>query len=221
MNRRRKKQQKTDYVALSKKKYIEIKNKCAQFEWQSCKQIFNVKKWQWPRWNKQAIQARWFDFPKLHRRALMILVPVVFILLILPTPELKATSKPNNQRVELDINLPENNERPQEQHRPFSQPRATSTPKPVSSASTGVWKEYTVKQGDTLAQVFRNINLPMSELNQLVKVEGNGKPLSQIAVGQKIRFKINTAQRLEQLQLAKGSETITFARLSDGHFERR
>ncbi len=77
-----------------------------------------------------------------------------------------------------------------------------------------------VQQGDTLAQVFRNNQLPLSDLNALVRIEGDDKPLSQIRKGQLVRFKLAENGQLDILQLEKGSSSVMFFRLSDGGFGR-
>lgn len=74
--------------------------------------------------------------------------------------------------------------------------------------------------GDTLSQVFRNNELPLTDINALVKVEGSDKPLSQIQVGQLIRFKLAENGQLDILQLERNNQSVMFFRLSDGGFGR-
>ncbi|MCV5927473.1 cell envelope opacity-associated protein A, partial [Escherichia coli] len=78
----------------------------------------------------------------------------------------------------------------------------------------------TVKNGDTLAQVFRSNQLSMADLSALVKIEGSDKPLSQIKQGQLIRFKLSDEGELDMLQLEKSGRSVMFFRLSDGSFGR-
>ncbi|MGY0616521.1 LysM-like peptidoglycan-binding domain-containing protein [Vibrio sp. FJH11] len=197
MNRRRKKKQQVDYVEL-------IKQKFAAIDW---KQPFNKSKWLE---RVQPVTAFWQRLPKFHQRALMVLVPLFVLLFIIPMPkkteELVEQSQPvDHQRVSIDLNA-----------QSLSQQRTSQNSGPKSEN----WKEYQVKNGDTLAQVFRNNQLSMADLSSLVKIEGSDKPLSHIKQGQLIRFKFSGDGQLDMLQLDKGDHSVMFFRLSDGSFGR-
>ena len=137
----------------------------------------------------------------------MVISPIVLILLFVPLPEPKVDTAPTTSRVELEINTVGLSE----------QQNAKSS---SSETSNKNWQEYLVKQGDTLAQVFRNNDLPLSDLNALVRIEGSDKPLSQIRKGQLVRFKLAETGQLDILQLEKGDTSVMFFRLSDGGFGR-
>ncbi|WP_047047681.1 LysM-like peptidoglycan-binding domain-containing protein [Vibrio mexicanus] len=196
MNRRKKKRpQQTDYIALFKQKWVKL-------DWSKFKDASVVR-------NLSAkVKSLWSRLPKLHQRALMVLVPALVVLLVLPAPkktEVLETQPTSGQRVEITINTQSLSEQPAAQ---------------AAAVKSEAWKEYTVKQGDTLAAVFRNIGLPMSDLNALVKVEGNDKPLSRIKQGQLVRFKLAANGDLDILQLEKSAGSVMFFRLSDGGFGR-
>tara|TARA_Y100001956_G_scaffold76069_1_gene84833 strand:- start:2686 stop:3249 length:564 start_codon:yes stop_codon:yes gene_type:complete len=185
MNRRKKKKQPSvNYIEL-------LKEKCSSIDWLAM---------------KDTLTTGWSGLPKLHQRALIVIVPVVLLLILIPFPESKpdeAATAP--QRVEIDINttgLSEQKNARQQQ------------------LASNDWKEYEVKSGDTLAQVFRSNNLAMSDLNALVKVEGTDKPLSYIKQGQLVRFKLTDEGQLDILQLEKKDQSVMFFRLSDGGFGR-
>ncbi|MFA0232176.1 LysM-like peptidoglycan-binding domain-containing protein, partial [Vibrio sp. 10N.261.45.A7] len=144
---------------------------------------------------------------KLHQRLLMVISPIVLILLFVPLPEPKVDTTPTTSRVELEINTVGLSEQ-------------QNTKSSSSESSNNNWQEYLVKQGDTLAQVFRNNDLPLSDLNALVRIEGADKPLSQIRKGQLVRFKLAETGQLDILQLEKGDTSVMFFRLSDGGFGR-
>ena len=153
---------------------------------------------------KRNAQNRWNQLPKLHQRTLLILVPIVLLLVLLPFPEVdKQPDVLEAQRVAVEVNT----QSLSEQGEPKIQPLQSEQ-----------WKEYQVKSGDTLAQVFRANNLPMVDLNALVKVEGSDKPLSQIKVGQLVRFKIKDDGNLDILQLKSSSKSVMFYRNSSGSF---
>lgn len=150
----------------------------------------------------------WQQLPAFHRRALMVLVPVVIVLLLIPLPD-KRSPQPepvSAERVAVSVNTSG-----------LSQQADTEAP---VVAGRG-WQEYQIQAGDTLAKVFRSNQLPMSDLNALVAIEGLDKPLSKISQGQMIRFKRNREGDLDILQLEKpGSAAVMFVRLADGGFSR-
>lgn len=185
MNRRKKKKQPSvNYIELMKKKWSSIDGQAM----------------------KDKVAASWAQLPKLHQRALMVLLPIVLLLILIPFPESQPeVTQGEPQRVEIDINTTGLSE----QKNARQQQLASSD-----------WKEYQVKSGDTLAQVFRSNNLAMSDLNALVKVEGSDKPLSYIKQGQLVRFKLTEEGQLDILQLEKKDQSVMFFRLSDGGFGR-
>ncbi len=197
MNRRRKKKQQVDYVEL-------IKQKFAAINW---KQPFNKSK---QLGGEQPVTMFWLRLPKFHQRALKVLVPLFLLLLIVPIPN-KSQKSPEKtqlaeqQRVAIELNT-----------QSLSQQRTTQSSGPKSEQ----WKEYQIKNGDTLAQVFRTNQLSMADLGSLVQIEGSDKPLSHIKQGQLIRFKFADDGRLDMLQLEKGDHSVMFFRLSDGSFGR-
>ncbi|MEZ8064578.1 MULTISPECIES: LysM-like peptidoglycan-binding domain-containing protein [Vibrio] len=190
MNRRQKKKQQVDHFAELKDRLLQLKVKLSSLD---------IKKM------KATVTQTWQALPKLHQRLLMVIVPIVLVLLFVPLPEPKVEVVPSTSRVALEIDTVGLSK----------QQNTKSTP---SESST--WQEYLVKQGDTLAQVFRNNDLPLSDLNALVRIEGSDKPLSQIRKGQLVRFKVAETGQLDILQLEKGDTSVMFFRLSDGGFGR-
>ncbi|WGW00633.1 LysM-like peptidoglycan-binding domain-containing protein [Vibrio sp. YMD68] len=184
MNRRKKKPQSTNYLGLV---------------------LTQLKSIEWHRY-VQTLRTLWLQLPKLHQRALTVLIPGLIILLLLPSVAIKETVKtPTKERVEIAIN---------------TQGLSAQSGQKSSSPDSEVWNEYTVKTGDTLAKVFRINELPMSDLNALVEIEGGDKPLSRIKQGQLVRFKLSEDGRLDILQLSKSKDSVMFFRLSDGGFGR-
>ncbi len=169
-----------------------VKQKLSQFDWHSY---------------VQKVRELWTRLPKFHQRALTALVVVVALLLFvpLPSPSSSDSDPALNQRVEVSIN---------------AQGLSEQTISGQVALKSKAWKEYQVKSGDTLSQVFRNNGLPLSDLNALVRVEGADKPLSYIKKGQLVRFKLAADGSLDILQLDKGSHSVMFFRLSDGGFGR-
>ena len=150
----------------------------------------------------------WSQLPKFHRRALLVLVPLFLILLVLPTSKEQAEvpqgETPQPERKEVSVDTTD-----------LSQ---VASNKPVTV--TEQWKEYQVQSGDTLSKVFRNNNLPITDLNALIKIEGLDKPLSKIKQGQLVRFKTTPEGNVDILQLEKSGAAVMFFRLSDGSYGR-
>ncbi len=145
--------------------------------------------------------------PGFHQKVLVILIPAVLILMLLPylTQDDAEVTSPDIVRTEVAINTASLS----------TQGSAQST-----TIATELWKEHKVQSGDTLAKVFRANNLPMSDFQALVAVEGIDKPLSKIKTGQLIRYKLTPGGELDILQLEKENDAIMFFRLSDGGFGR-
>ncbi|WP_435247900.1 LysM-like peptidoglycan-binding domain-containing protein [Vibrio sp. nBUS_14] len=192
MNRRQKKKQKVDHLAEFKDRLNQVKKNLSSID------IKNMK---------TSIVHTLGSLPKLHQRLLMVISPIILILLFVPLPEPKVGVALTTSRVELEINT-------------IGLSEQQNTKSISSEPSINSWQEYLVKQGDTLAQVFRNNDLSLSDLNSLVRIEGADKPLSQIRKGQLVRFKLAETGQLDILQLEKGDTSVMFFRLSDGGFGR-
>ncbi len=205
MNRRRKKKQQVDYVELVKQKFAAINWKPSFSKSQKAERVNPVAQF-------------WQRLPNFHRRALMVIVPLFVLLLIVPLPN------KTEETAELQQEQQDQPEVQSEPHRVaiglntqgLSQQRTSQDAGPKSES----WKEYQVKNGDTLAQVFRTNQLSMADLSALVKIEGSDKPLSHIKQGQLIRFKFSADGQLDMLQLDKRDHSVMFFRLSDGSFGR-
>ncbi|WP_234496132.1 LysM-like peptidoglycan-binding domain-containing protein [Vibrio maritimus] len=196
MNRRHRKKQKVDHVQVLKDK------------WQAL-DFSRLKKIDTSRLSEIRDKAKglWTQLPRLHRRILSVLVPIVIVLLFLPSQKADTPQiTPANQRVAVSVNTASLSEQPSQAN--------------VEELVETDWREYTVKKGDTLARVFRTNQLPMADLNALARIEGSDKPLSRIKQGQLIRFKFNQEGSLDILQIERGDQSIMFFRLSDGGFGR-
>ncbi len=151
----------------------------------------------------------WHCLPTFHQRAIIGLFILVMVLIALPQPDKQVVAEvtaPEVQRVEVSVDTTD-----------LSQ-QSTGEEKPV--VQTDQWHEYTVKEGDTLSQVFRANDLPLADLNALIKIEGLDKPLSRITAGQLIRFKLTSDGQVDILQLERNNASVMFFRMSDGGFGR-
>jgi cell envelope opacity-associated protein A len=172
------------------------------------------------------IQHAWRHLPRLHRRLLMILVPVVVVLALLPspTPPESSSDKPVRQaRQPVAINPDASRSLSSSTASQNASPVADSaTSQKASTAEESAWTRHQIESGDTLAKVFRRYDLALTDLYSIANIEGEGKPISRIQPGQWIRFKRTSSGALDILQIEteKGQSALYF-RLSDGGFARQ
>lgn len=102
--------------------------------------------------------------------------------------------------------------------------RAPTTPPPQSSTNTaqsdsqGQWHEYLIASGQTLAQLFRDNNLPVNDVFAMARVEGDDKPLSTIHAGQTVKIRQDAQGVVTGLTLDSDRGEILFTRQPDGTF---
>lgn len=187
------------------------------------------------------VSPYWQRLPAFHQKALQILVPVTFVLILLPSgaeeelesiqPTVIPAPEMERQSVSLNLeglseqeaalrNAPSAYEVEKEKREVESVEKTTEvkTSQPIQSSAK--WHDYQIQAGDTLYQVFRKNNLPLTELNKVVKIEGADKPLSNIKKGQLFRFKLNQQGELDILQIERDNQAIMYFRMSDGNFGR-
>ncbi|WHP30902.1 OapA family protein [Trabulsiella odontotermitis] len=181
--------------------------------------------------------------PPLHRRGIIIGALLVVIGVLLPSGDDNPSSPPVTRDAQLTIpssSQPQNTQ-PQlvtpsandpQQVAPVApepvqedDPQAQAqTPPPSSQATPGIeqqWRSYRVESGKTLAQVFRDHNLPPTDVYAMAKVEGNGKPLSNLQSGQMIQIRQNANGVVTGLTIDTGNnQQVLFTRQSDGSFIR-
>ncbi|WP_276516136.1 LysM-like peptidoglycan-binding domain-containing protein [Rosenbergiella australiborealis] len=129
-----------------------------------------------------------------HRRALAIALLIIIIGLLLPGP----TPKPDVTLHHID-------------------PPAMLT---EESDSQGVWHRYSVAEGETLAQLFRDHGLPTESLYAMVSVQGNDKPLSTLSAGQQVKIRMTLQGDVTGLTLENTQGQVLFVRQKDGRFLR-
>ncbi|WP_413113996.1 LysM-like peptidoglycan-binding domain-containing protein [Thaumasiovibrio sp. DFM-14] len=176
--------------------------------------------------------------PLLHRRVLVILIPVVLILWLLPSKE-QDVSPSTTERRQVSIALPEVESKAstlppvvvEQTIRPLqvevatpSSPvvRQTETqPAPQQAEVSTEWRKHQIQQGETLAKIFRQRALPLSDLYAIAAIEGEDKPISRVRAGQILRFKQTDSGNVDVLQIERGSqEPVMYVRLADGTFFR-
>lgn len=90
-----------------------------------------------------------------------------------------------------------------------------------TSTENGNWQRYQIQAGQTLAQLFRDNNLPVNEVFAMARVEGSDKPLSNLKAGQEVRVERNANGVITALSVTTvdNSEAL-FRRQNDGSYLR-
>ena len=85
---------------------------------------------------------------------------------------------------------------PVQDEQPQDQASAPEQPQAQTQQPTGIeqqWRSYRVEPGKTLAQLFRDHNLPPTDVYAMAQVEGAGKPLSNLQNGQMVQIRQNAS----------------------------
>ena len=148
----------------------------------------------------------WMDpLPPFHRRGIIIALVVILLGFLWPssTPQYPV-------------------ERPQPADAPKEAPMQAEiyNNSPSQPDSQGAWRSYAIASGQTLAQLFRDNNLPVNDVFAMARVEGNGKPLSSLQSGQQVKIRQNGQGVVTGLTVESDSGPVLFTRQPDGNFIR-
>lgn len=154
--------------------------------------------------------VRWMDpLPAFHRRGIVIALLVLLLAFLWPasTPQypVERPADTGSKEVPLQAEIYNN-----------STPSA-SAPK---TDSQGTWRSYTVASGQTLAQLFRDNNLPVNDVFAMARVEGEGQPLSALQNGQQVKIRQNAEGVVTGLTVEGSNGPVLFTRQPDGSFMR-
>jgi len=154
----------------------------------------------------------WMDpLPPAHRRGIITAVVLILLAFLWPSsspqraPVVPLESGSTGTEVPLQAEIVEDT------------PQTGSAPE---GDSRGQWNNYTIASGQTLAQLFRDNNLPVNDVFAMAQVEGNDKPLSTLHTGQRVRIRQNAAGVVTGLTLESANGEILFTRQADGSFLR-
>ena len=186
-------------------------------------------------------------FPGLHRRAIVVIAIILSVVFFWPTSENTTPPQPSSSTQDLPVpvapsvsnetqNVPNtlppaqdslNAEQETEDLPEEGEANNTNDNTPVNttpqtpSTATENWQTYTIKEGQTLAQLFRDNQLLVNDAFTMAKSEGPQKPLSQLRAGQTIRLQRGSQGEVSMLEVTDNTGTvITFTRLSDGSYYR-
>lgn len=178
--------------------------------------------------------------PLAHRRGVIIAALVVVIGFLLPsaddsppTPvsrtaqlDFQSQSQPDSQPLHAQLVTPSNDldqvePEPVQEEQPTEQAAPPRTQQPYQeNRSSSEWRTYQVEAGKTLAQLFRDNNLPPTDVYAMAQVEGAGKPLSTLKNGQKVQIRKNANGVVTGLTIESDNGQVLFTRQADGSFIR-
>ncbi|HDS9361184.1 TPA: OapA family protein [Enterobacter chengduensis] len=182
--------------------------------------------------------------PPLHRRGIIIGALLVILGFLLPSGGDDVETTPVTRNAELNI---QSQSQPQSDAQPMQtqlvtpsndpgqvapvepepvqeeqpQEQATATDEPQATGIEQQWRSYRVEPGKTLAQLFRDHNLPPTDVYAMAQVEGTGKPLSNLQNGQMVQIRQNASGVVTGLTIDAGNgQQVLFTRQNDGSFIR-
>ena len=188
-------------------------------------------------------------FPGLHRRAILVIAVVLLVVFFWPTSENNGEPpQPSSSTHDLPVPISPSVSTNDPTHQP-SIPQAqdslnadpaaspsieaptandpagnvtqTTPQQDTQSTPAQTWQTYTIKEGQTLAQLFRDNQLPVNDAFSMAKSEDQQKSLSQLRSGQAIRLQRNPQGDISMLEVTNSAGTvITYTRLSDGSYYR-
>lgn len=163
--------------------------------------------------------VRWMDpLPSFHRRAIILAVVVVLLAFLWPSAQ-----QPQPQRPIVTEHTP-SRDVPMQAELNEQNTSGTQTPETAPAATPndtqGTWRNYTIASGQTLAQLFRDNNLPVGDVFAMAQVEGEDKPLSNLQTGQAVRIRQNAQGVINGLTVDTDGGQILFTRQPDGSFLR-
>lgn len=187
--------------------------------------------------------------PPMHRRGIIIAAIVLVIGFLLPASEtsdspvvtreaqldLQSQSQPPTEaQLQAQLVAPQNDPdqvapvapEPIQEGEPDAQPQVQQSqpqtqPFQPDSGIDQQWRSYRVDSGKTLAQVFRDHNLPPTDVYAMAQVEGAGKPLSNLKDGQMVQIRQNANGVVTGLTIDTGNgQQILFTRQPNGSFIR-
>lgn len=163
-----------------------------------------------------ADNLRFMDpLPSAHRRGIILALLVMLLAFLWPSSSSQGpSSRPalqsggNEVPLQADIYNNDNNQ-------------TASPPAQPEADSSDEWRSYQIAAGQTLAQLFRDNNLPVSDVFAMAQVEGDDKPLSNLQAGQKVKLLLNAQSMVTELEIeTMDNQSVRFIRGADGAFTR-
>lgn len=189
-----------------------------------------VKPWLTQIWHAPDHLRLMDPLPPLHRRGIILGFACVILGFLLPGGGNDSGPVTRDAQLSVSSELPlqaeltpaTNNSAPATQvepHRVEEQTRA-----PVLHDNNDIeqqWRSYRVAAGQTMAQLFRDHNLPPADVYAMAQVEGDSKPLSNLQTGQMVQIRQNSNGVVTGLTIDIGNDQqVLFTRQPNGSFIR-
>jgi len=187
--------------------------------------------------------------PSMHRRGIILGTALVIVGILLPSDNNSPAPASRNAQLDIrpqsqmtpakpetpDVVMPSVSDQLQQaevpepvEQTPAASPepaqQQTATAPKQHAEPTGIeqqWRSYRVELGKTLAQLFRDNNLPPADVYAMAQVEGDSKPLSNLQSGQMVKIRQNASGVVTGLTIEQnGSQQALFTRQPDGSFIR-
>lgn len=164
--------------------------------------------------------------PYAHRRWILLSALVVVLALLWPYSPPNTYSPSQRQQpasIPMQADLRNDQGRTTERAQPQqnSEPQPQAATEPPQSVNQGNWQSYSVKPGQTMAQLFRDNNLAVNDVFAMAQVEGSQKPLSNLKAGQEVKIQRNAQGAVSSLQITtEQNTTVLFTRQDDGTYQR-
>lgn len=186
---------------------------------------FNIKQTLMRIWDAPDRFRLMDPLPSFHRKGILIAALVVILCVLWPSAPSIPPRTPEPAPLNQDVVQPQ----------PAAPASPTTTEAPTAQApSSGQapapfqendieqqWRSYRVDSGKTLAQLFRDHDLPAEDVYAMAKVEGDGKPLSNLQSGQMVQVRQNANGVVTALTVDLGNNAqVLFTRQPDGSFLR-
>ncbi|TCL06372.1 hypothetical protein EZJ58_4623 [Sodalis ligni] len=158
-------------------------------------------------------QFKWMrPLPLFHRRAILICAAIILLAILWPyspsdnaPPPPVAANQTGQQGGVMQAEIVNN----------APSPAAPATP------ANGQLQRYRIAEGQTLAQLFREHNLPVADVFAMAQAEGDDKPLSSLHAGQQVDIHVNSQGVVTSLEIETGpTASVRFVRQSDGSYIR-
>jgi len=193
---------------------------------------FAVKPWLIKIWHAPEYFRILDPLPPAHRRGIIASVVVISVCFLWPAdsppPKPQVIPLSNETTLPLQANLVvpsyDSSESANISESQSTLPDNTPAPAPEqvvqNSDSENQWRTYQIAPGQTMAQLFRDNNLPPTDAYAMAQVEGSDKALSNLQAGQTVRIRENEDGVVIGLSIEneKDNRQVHFTRQQDGSF---
>ncbi|NIF49007.1 hypothetical protein F3J28_14680 [Enterobacter sp. Ap-1006] len=191
---------------------------------------FAVKPWLTRIWHAPEHIRLLDPLPPLHRRGIILGFACVILGFLLPGAD--NDSRPVSRDAQLSV---QSQSPMQAELTPSTNSNVPATPvepprveeqtqAPVPHDNNDIeqqWRSYRVAAGQTMAQLFRDHNLPPADVYAMAQVEGDSKPLSNLQTGQMVQIRQNANGVVTGLTIDIGNDQqVLFTRQPNGSFIR-